>query len=416
MTAEPHFEQLVSRYLDGLVTKDELSELQSRLITDPTLARAFVAQARLEGDLRIVHRATAESASGRLTERLVQANRAAVRRSARHYRPRRNRWLWPLALAATLLMATGLLWWTTGREAAVAYAFTVAGRGVPAGTSLSNSVELVGGGRIELEAGAEAFAGGTGESPVLRLRRGRADCQVATRAGRGPFIVQTPQGDLRVVGTAFRVAVTDHTDLSVHEGVIEVSSAGGTVAVTPGQRVRVTAGLAPSIFHTVDRVMPLSSPTDWTNCNGGTIVASDGVGPTGAPALKLHLMGAPNPWAGVRWPAGTDWRQATGLSLVYAGTGNGRRLELELLDNGPGARDTVTGKDSYERFKVSFTDDRPGWQERRFPFDSFVRRPDLWADMPNDGLTLAQVHGLTLIANQSQDELRVERIAVYVTH
>ncbi len=407
--ANPHFEQLAGRYLDGLATAADLAELQAGLNADPALARVFVAQARLEGDLRLAHRTAAEPTSGRLTERIAQANQAGARRSVRRHRPRRSRWLWPLALAATLLLATGLLWWTTGLEAIIDCPFAVAGHGVPAGTSLSDSVDLAGGGRIELDAGAEAVADGTVGSPVLQLRRGRANCQVASRAGRGPFTVQTPHGDLRVVGTAFRVEVTDHTDLTVHEGVVEASCAGSIVAVMPGQRVRLTTGLPPSLFQAVDRVVRL----DWNNCNRGTTVASDGTGPTGTPMVKLQLTGVEHPWAGGLWPDGVDWRQASGLSLVYAGTGNGRSLEFELLDNGPGARESGTGKDSYERFEVSFTDDRPGWQERRFPFTAFVRRKDLWPGMPNDGLTLAQVHGLTLISDRPQDELRIERIGLY---
>lgn len=391
--------ELAQRHLDGLANAIELAELDAALRRDPAAAQRYVQAACLDADLRRLLRVAAVVPTRRVTRR--------VQRPAA--RPRLLPWL---AVAALVLLALGVGWWELRPAPAIPAPFAQAGQSLPSGSPLTGEVAITGGGTVTLPAGAQAVAAGTADAPELHLDRGTAICQVASRAGRGPFTVVTPHGRLRVVGTAFTVAVADDTSLAVQDGVVEASTSTASVSVGPGGRTRLATGTAPRLFAAVQQTARTASPADWRNNSPGTVAAAAGTGPTGAPVVRFALGKDAAPWASTEWREGVDWRQGTGISLVVLGTGSGTSWSLELFDNaGPGPR--PGGRDTYERFIVTFADDVVGWHERRFPFASFVRRQDLWPGLPNDGLGLGAVHGLSLIAGQPAARITVERIGVY---
>ncbi len=99
-------------------------------------------------------------------------------------------------------------------------------------------------------------------------------------------------------------------------------------------------------------------------------------------------------WGGVAqdFAAPQDWRGHQGLTFRFQGTGGGNTIRLELSDNrAPGS----TG-DTSERYVYTFVDDVTSWKTLTLGWGEFVRRAD-WqpAGAPNDGLTLAQVYGLS---------------------
>ncbi len=78
----------------------------------------------------------------------------------------------------------------------------------------------------------------------VALHRGEAFFRVAADATR-PFVVTTPDGEIRVTGTAFNVrAVDGRSVVSVVEGVVEVTAAAGGRAVRlgPGQQIAMADG------------------------------------------------------------------------------------------------------------------------------------------------------------------------------
>ena len=314
------------------------------------------------------------------------------------------------------MVAVGILAWLAGSaDAHKADApFTVAGRAVPAGAALAGTVEISGGGSVILAAGSRAVADGTAAEPVLRLEHGSADCTVASRSS-GRFAVATPHGGMSVIGTAFTVAVGEDTRLSVREGTVEATAGGERLAVGPGGIARLGDAGPPRLYRPLLRTIRVATAEEWNNNGPGTSVTVVGPGPTGYPSVRLDFAAGSWPWASCIWRPGVDWRDADGISLVLTGTGSGRRLELELMDDGPEAM--AGGRDGYERFVVGFVDDAIGWHERRFPFTGFARRADLWPGMPNDGFGRERVHGLSLIGPESsaRASLQIERIGLYRT-
>lgn len=400
-------DDLVHRYLDGLAGGDELARLDHALRTQPAAARALAAAARLDAELRLLHRA------GRATA----PDTRRVRR--RIQRPPRRAW-WPMlaAAAAGLAAAIGLWLLLSGPAVAppsapvVAAPFTRDGRGLAAGDALAGTVDVAGGGSVELAPGTTAIAAGDARHPVLELRAGTADCRIASRQEGATFAVRTPQGSAAVVGTRFRVVVADAiTRVAVAEGTVAV--AGTDAAVTPlhaGGEAVLTAGRPVLVFAPVAAVLT-TAPAAWNNNSPGAVITAAGSDPTGRSATRLVARRA-NGWAGMLWAdAPVDWRRYQGLSVLVRGTGSGRRFDLEILDNRGKAIPGVG--DGCERYLTRLVDQSAEWRELRLPFAAMVRRPDLWPGQPNDGFGLDLVHGLSLIGDADGLDLVLGRIAPY---
>jgi len=175
-----------------------------------------------------------------------------------------------LAAAASILLAVSLVRWTrasSDRGQRVSIQGSPAGRGAALRTGehaqpLAERAELAAGQRIETaQAGGASLKLSTGTSMDLSdstsfrvdsqgtterftLERGRLSAHVAKLALGQRFIVATPDAELEVRGTRFRVQVLDggeacgagsRTRLEVSEGVVEVRASAKTTTVTAGQ-------------------------------------------------------------------------------------------------------------------------------------------------------------------------------------
>lgn len=103
------------------------------------------------------------------------------------------------------------------------------GDGLDVGPSSYASILYPDGTRLDLSPGTRVGEFGDG----IRLHQGAIAAQVAKQKPGQPFVVRTPQGDARVVGTVLRVlADARKTRLEVEEGKVELkNSAGKTVMV-----------------------------------------------------------------------------------------------------------------------------------------------------------------------------------------
>ncbi len=76
----------------------------------------------------------------------------------------------------------------------------------------------------------------TPQGVLIVIDRGSIVCHVAPRANDAPLIVQAGEARVRVVGTRFRVTrLGESARVEVQEGVVEVSSRGGTFRVQAGE-------------------------------------------------------------------------------------------------------------------------------------------------------------------------------------
>jgi len=410
--------ELVARFLDGRADAAERAELEAGLSRDPAWARRFVATARLEADLRQAHR-VAEAAPGEgLSEKIAVAKRTFAHRSARHRRSHpRVRLLWPLQVAL-LLLAVGLLLYGLSSGASVDSPTLVDGapfhagdRALPPRTAMEGQVTIAGGGSIALAEGALAWSEGTALAPVLRLDRGEAAIQVAPRDGRSAFVVHTPHGAVRVLGTAFSLVVTDVTHLTVASGRVEAIAGGASMVVGPAGQARLSTGVAPVGFFPVITEAPTGTPSAWNHRSPGSTVSAHGIGPTGRPVLRLSLPRPPFAWVVANWRQPLDWSAGQGISVVLLGTGSGESWAIELYDHGKST--SMKDMGPYARFNAHFIDDRRGWHERRLPFSAFVQRDRTHPDDDDDGLTTARIQGIAVIGGESPVEIQVERIGVY---
>jgi len=98
---------------------------------------------------------------------------------------------------------------------------------------------------VALGEGADLTVGGEGGSEVLRLAGGFVDLHVAKLASGQRFVVDTPDAEVEVRGTRFRVAVAaadpaceggTTTRVTVTEGVVVVRHAGVESSVAAGER------------------------------------------------------------------------------------------------------------------------------------------------------------------------------------
>ncbi len=110
---------------------------------------------------------------------------------------------------------------------------------------------------IQLEAGTNVLVSSLSRIEVqdnrrVRVQRGKAYFDITP--GKGKFSVQVPEGEIRVLGTAFTVNVEDDKSLVVVErGLVELHADGRSIQVRPKQEGALTPNRAPSV-NTVDRM------------------------------------------------------------------------------------------------------------------------------------------------------------------
>jgi beta-glucanase (GH16 family) len=83
-----------------------------------------------------------------------------------------------------------------------------------------------------------------------------------------------------------------------------------------------------------------------------------------------------------------DWSSYVGLAFWLYGNNTGGTLFVDVLDN----RNPGSTSDDAERYSVDIPDNFNGWRYFEIPFTAFNRK-EIGNGAPNDGFTLAEVHG-----------------------
>ena len=236
----------ITRYLDGEATPDERRETEHWLDADP--ARRAVLD-----DARRLH---ASARAGRATDShqgAAQADWEAVRRrtatpdrpaSRRPLRDRRRASLVRAAVAVAVVLGSvwaGLAY--EGRSPAPPPAAEI----WTAGPTQNATLSLADGTRIRLASRTVL----TQPDPTVRrfVLSGVARFEVARDPER-PFVVETPHGSTRVLGTTFTVRARlgdEATTVAVEEGRVAVRSAraDGEVVLGAGEFARARSGVRP---------------------------------------------------------------------------------------------------------------------------------------------------------------------------
>lgn len=160
---------------------------------------------------------------------------ALLQMARRSVRPAPRAWHRGLAVAATLLLALGVLFFTVSSPSTPATLTLIA----PVGEQLST--ELPDASRVRLNSDTRLVATFSENSRTVTLLSGEATFEVE-RDGR-PFEVHTHDGVTRVLGTVFNVQLTENgaTRVSVLEGKVQVEGArqrrGAPVELAQGQAV-----------------------------------------------------------------------------------------------------------------------------------------------------------------------------------
>ena len=257
----PRYRELLDGYFDRALAPEERAELEA-VLRDSAEARAEFWE---EAEWQALLRDWAEQAGARAQAQRVMPARAkrpipvasrATRRPGRTIsspaQTTRRGWAWSLAL---LVVAGALLAWQWPRLAPPRATPVLAAVESVADAPFKQGAELKGG-PFELRSGVAQlrFAGGATmvvQAPARMEITGRNE--VAMRHGRvlveaaGGFVVVTPQGRVRDLGTRFGVAVRDEKNAEAHvfEGRVEMSgetlTAGQALAVSPTALTRQPA-------------------------------------------------------------------------------------------------------------------------------------------------------------------------------
>ncbi|WP_347903903.1 FecR family protein [Pseudomonas purpurea] len=224
----------------------------------------------------------------------VQALLGGLREPARQHReaerarwknPLRSQWT-PWACAATVFLMVGLVAlqtpWLDRLRADYA-----------TGTGETRRVELADGSQLQLNTDSAVQVRLSAGERQVRLLRGEAWFEVTKDAAR-PFLVQSGDGWVKVVGTQFSVARrSEQTRVQVAQGKVEVSAGTGEpVSLEPGRAVEYqdrqlttvhgfdpAAGFAWRQRQLVFRQQPLAEVVDELNryWPGRIVVLGDGL-------------------------------------------------------------------------------------------------------------------------------------------
>ncbi|OWT58441.1 iron dicitrate transport regulator FecR [Candidimonas nitroreducens] len=188
---------------------------------------------------------------------------AAVLQTARAQLVRRRQ----LLLGAAALGGSGLLGWALWRHTplpAMTMAWTADYR---TGTGETRQLALPDGTRVWL-ASASALDQDY-RADLRRLRLVAGDIFIETAADARPFVVDTPQGRLRALGTRFNVRLeSEQTAVAVYEGAVEVRTmaSDGRLVLQAGQQARFDR-------HTVRAAGPADAAgASWIH---GMLIAQD---------------------------------------------------------------------------------------------------------------------------------------------
>jgi ferric-dicitrate binding protein FerR (iron transport regulator) len=242
------------------------------------------------------------------------------------------------------------------------------------GPSSRASLVFPDGTRVRLEGDAQVSA--VDETPAgkrLRLERGEIEVAVRPQPTGRPFVLQTPQASVTVVGTSFRLRVEGGTSrVEVSEGRVRLARTadGRSADVAAGQYAICAAELSPRPLPTSPSLPP--GAMLWLRADAGVTLAEDGaverwgdaVAP-GAPSRPRYVPAALGGHPAIRFDGRDD-------ALVAELPVEGRRgLTLALV---AACREDPTGGPVHGERAALFWDEsaRWGWVYLS-PFQSTVK-------------------------------------------
>lgn len=294
MNADRDFELLVQRYIDGLVSAEEIERLNERLRGDADARREFIELLNLDSALAIAAESvdeflaqTSVRNSGerggtgrvRLPVNFPRNQGADAPRSPSRLGGLRAVGRWFATAACLALIASGV-WWRQASSRVWATVHTGIGVAELAdGTALRNErheikagmVELVTarGARVVIEAPAEfRFE----SEQRLRLARGRLAADVPPSA-KG-FTVVTPSGDAIDLGTQFGVDVPVIGAAEIHvfrgEVIAKASGAKARQSLRGGEALTMDRGasIARELRPSFSRMKCRNSRLVWRSVSG----------------------------------------------------------------------------------------------------------------------------------------------------
>ncbi len=192
----------------------EREQFETWLTADPANAKAYEALQRTWATI---------------ANNLALKGRAAANDTA----PSHSSWLRPaIAIAVSALLAIGALYWFSRTP-------DPAGQHYATAPAEIRTITLADGSTLTLSGAGEASVSIKGDERRVRLNAGYALFDVQHDEAR-PFIVETPQGDIRVLGTEFVVRIAgDEVRTTVLRG--SVSGIADRQSVFGGRSAEVTA-------------------------------------------------------------------------------------------------------------------------------------------------------------------------------
>lgn len=243
------------RWCDGTLTGAALADWTTRLAANPRLLAEIAAEARLVKRMRVLceapdQRLAAARVAATRTRGLLAADSPSHRQRVvsevmAQARPRTRRW-W-LAAAAGLGTAAAaslmlLVWLPTGTAVAWADGVAVAPGEIPAQV---RSLRFRDGSTLTIAPDSRVLLGDDPQRKTLTLTTGALAAVVTPQGDTGGFVITTPQGEARVVGTRLSITqVEDSTLLRVDEGRVALRSGDTAVEIAGGGRGLAADGRA----------------------------------------------------------------------------------------------------------------------------------------------------------------------------
>lgn len=238
-------DDLVSKYLAGQASDEEVARLRAQIEADPSLMDELFEGAELERDLGDVFR------SGQVVV------------------ARRKPW-YLIAAAALVMIGVGGYIATRGLSRLVATVESVEGRTpVAVGDTVheGDRIETAGrvvlryadGTRLDIAPGTAVWELGARGGKRVILIRGSVTGDVVPQPANQPLMLQTPEGEARVVGTVFTLSTGSGVSrLNVEKGVVRLTriSDGKAADVAAGQMAVASASAAPVARPSLGRMAP----------------------------------------------------------------------------------------------------------------------------------------------------------------
>lgn len=341
------------------------------------------------------------------TEKLDPAKRAAIWEAldehltdAPERKPaRRWRFAMPALAAAVLFIMCGIVLYSMQSGEQLGSFVTASGtRSISPGETLSTGVndtarlQFADGSKLFVCAGTElTVMGPRGPKPVLRLAKGELRADIARDPGR-PFLIDTPEARLRVLGTKFScrvlpsISFTEDINMkalrdTLHKAMLIVSVFSGSVAVSTGateqvvntgQRVVVAANTASTEnMANTDFTRDIAERTATPNAEAAvfqpirqnlmsSLWAVDIA--TGQPRHITDFIGWPRPMA--QFPTGLAFVEVNGVIFSHKGngpiSGSGRPIvndRIVLVDLVTGRKLPMTPLNDYRPIYIDLSPD-----------------------------------------------------------